>query len=337
MASELLSQRPVLDKGRTNRYLGIASEIQQSLKSKYYDKSNDCLFSSIEFYTDGTQGVLSFSTDDNPWEGSWANAIGPCFPVPDLQLKTARFIYTNWPKITKQGYGYCPWNTLSKVLSEYGMPDNEYEKMLSAEVKDALSLTVKYPMPGGLTEYNRQVESWRALPFSAGSLFFSMASQMISSLPDGIAVRASSNVDSITNFRYKLSSINAVASGKGDVTTSYILNGDTINFSLQIPENKLFPGINNLQVIRGEKNNDFRLFSSTAQLLNVSNSGKTIEYTFRSSVPIQLCFESGEKVKTIKITDNQLNSVIFTKSLINNGKMTLLEFNVNGEFRVRVN
>ncbi len=127
--------------------------------------------SSLEFYTDGTDGSLSFATDDNPWEGSWAVAIGPYFPTPDLQLKTARFIYANWPKITKQGYGYCPWNTLSKVLFEYGLSSSEYEQMLTAEIKDALSLTIKYPMPGGLTEYNRQTEGWRGLPFSAGSLF----------------------------------------------------------------------------------------------------------------------------------------------------------------------
>ncbi len=160
---------------------------------------------------------------------------------------------------------------------------------------------------------------------------------MISSLPDGIAVRASNKVDSISNFRYKLSSIQAVAKGKGDVVTSFLLNGDTIGYSLQIPENKLLSGKNSLDVLRGVKNDRFRLFSSTAQLINISSTGKTIEYTFRSSVPVQLYFESGEKVRVFEVIDNQHNKIDFTKSMINKEKITLLEFNANGEFRVRVN
>jgi hypothetical protein len=341
MASDLLSQRPGLDNGRKSRYLGIAVDIRNTLKSKFYDKANDCLFSSIEYYTDGTEGTLSFLGDTNPWEGSWAVAIGPYFPVPELQLKTARFIYTNWPVITKQGYGYCPWNTLSKVLTEYGLPAGEYEKMLFPEINDALSLTIKYPMPGALTEYNRQIESWRALPFTAGSLFFTMTSQMISSLPDGIAVRANSKVDSISNFRYKLSSINAKTKGKGDAIISYTLNGDTIFNSLQIPDNKLLPGNNFLELTRGEINTKCRLFSSTAQLLNITNSGKTIEYTFRSNVPSQVYFEglySDNEIKSgsIEILDNLGNKIDFIKSIMNNGKIALLECNTNGVFKIRV-
>jgi hypothetical protein len=336
MASDLLSQQPALDNGRRNKYLTIAEDIRNTIKTNFYDKSNDCLLSSIEYYTDGTEGTLTFLGDTNPWEGSWAVSVGPYFPAPELQLKTARFIYNNWPVITKQGYGYCPWNTLSKVLTEYGMTATEYEKMLYPEINDALKLTVKYPMPGALTEYNRQVESWRALPFSAGSLFFSMASQMITSLPDGLAVRASSKVDSICSFRYKLSTIQAKATGKGDVVDFYILNGDTICNTLQIPDNKLLPGSNDLDVYRCEVNNDFRLFSSTAQMLNVSNYDKTVEYTFRSNIPSQLYFEKARDSVPFNVIDSKGNKIDFTKSIINNGEITLLECNSHGVFKIRV-
>lgn len=336
MASDLLSQNPQLDKGRKQNYLNIAQEIKESISAKYYDKPNDCLLSSIEYYTDGTEGKLSFSTDDNPWEGSWANAIGPYFPAPDLQLKTVRFIYKTWPKITKQGYGYCPWNTLSKVLTEYGMPSEEYETMLSAEVKDALTLSAKYPMPGGLTEYNRQIESWRALPFSAGSLFFSMGAQMIASVPEGIAIRASNKVDSIRNFRYKLSTLNANASGNGDIVRYYILNSDTIFSSLQIPENKLLPGMNTIQVFRGNDSENFRLFSSTAQLLNMKESKSLAEYQFRTNVPWQLQFEQIGKAIKISVTDSKSKSINFTRTNINNGKQALLEGIQTGVFVVRI-
>lgn len=336
MASDLLSQRPDLDNGRKEKYLTIAGDIKETIHTKFYDKVNDCLFSSLEFYTDGTEGTLSFKADDNPWEGSWANAVGPYFPAPELQLKTARFIYKTWPVITKQGYGYCPWNTLSKVLTEYGLPSDEYERMLSPEIKDALSLTVKYPMPGALTEYNRQIEGWRALPFSAGSLFFSMVSQMITSLPDGIAVRANSKIDSITNYRYKLSSIQANGFGKGDIVDFYVLNGDTIFNSLQIPDNLLYAGRNTLKIIRAEKSEKFRLFSSTAKLLSISGRGKTLQFKFISTIPTQILFEHVEMATLIEIKDSHGNKVEYTAGTVNNSKITLIDCNPEGFFTVTV-
>ncbi len=334
MVADMLEQRPDLDNGRREKYLSIAFDVQNSVKTKFFDKTNDCLLSSIEYYTDGTEGMLTFLGDTNPWEGSWACAVGPYFPAPDLQLKTARFIYKNWPLITKQGYGYCPWNTLSKVLTEYGLSSEEYEKMLSPEINDALALTIKYPMPGALTEYNRQVESWRALPFSAGSLFFSMASQMISSLPDGLAVRANNKVDTVSNFRYKLSSLTGVSTGKGDVVASYTLNGDAIHGSLQIPDSRLLPGSNKLEVLRGGISESFRLFSSNAQLLNVEDNGKTLEYDFRCNVPVQLYFENWDKAVAFLIQDSEGKEVKYTKNFMNNGLITIVECNMNGAFKV---
>ncbi len=336
MASELLSQRSDLDKGRSAKYLAIANDVKSALNTVFFDKKNDCLYSGIEYFVDGTEEKLSFEQDVNPWEGSWATAIGPFFPVPDLQLKTARFIYKTWPVITKQGYGYCPWNTVSKVLTEYGMSSTEYETMLSAEIKDANTLSVKYPMPGGLTEYNRQLESWRALPFSAGSLFFSMASQMISSLPNGLAVRASNKVDSLLNFRYKLSTIQGVAKGNGDVVNAYIFNGDTIDNSLQLPESKLKSGNNYLTVIRGQQNETFRLFSSSVQLMNLSKNQNSLHYSFTGTIPAQIYLENAEKADAIELKDATGKAIEFTKVNINNNKTTLLEFYPKGDFSLNV-
>lgn len=334
MAAELLAQRPDVDKGHSVKYLQIASDLKKTISTEFYDKQNDCLYSGIEFYTDNTEGPLSMKVDANPWEGSWACAIGPFFPVPDLQLKTARVIYDTWPKITKQGYGYCPWNTISNVLYEYGMPSGQYRQMLAAEIKDAVTLTQKYPMPGGLTEYNTAPEGWRALPFSAGSLFFSMSAQMLRSLPSGIAVRASSNVDSILNFRYRLSSITGSAAGKGDKVGEYILNGEKISATLQIPENKLVPGKNYLQITRVEKNDAFRLYSSSAQLSDVSEVQNRITYTFNSILPVQIYFENADKAKTLEILNAKNEKIPYTKAGMNNTNITVLELDPKGTFRL---
>jgi len=336
MAAELLAQRPMMDKGHAKKYLDVANEIKNTLRNRFYDKANDCLYSSIEFYTDGTEGTLSMKADDNPWEGSWACSLGPFFPLPDLQLKTARIIYNTWPKITKQGYGYCPWNTLSEELYEYGMSGLQYQLMLTAEIKDANTLSVKYPMPGALTEYNTQMESWRGLPFSAGSFFYSMGAQMICSLPDGIAVRASNNVDSILNFRYKLSSIQAFASGQGDVVVSYHLNGENIPVTLQIPEYKLLPGQNTLQVERGDDYSQFRIYGSTARLLGVSQEHNTIVYSFQSEVPAQVYIENLKQAESLEVFNLNGEKVNFAKSDMSETRISLLEIEHAGTFIIKV-
>jgi hypothetical protein len=46
---------------------------------------------------------------------------------------------------------------------------------------------VKYPLRGALTEYQKDIESWRGLPFSAGSFLFALAGSLLQSLPAGLS------------------------------------------------------------------------------------------------------------------------------------------------------
>ena len=336
MMTELLSCRSDLDKGLSAQYLRIARELQETLRKVYYDKANDCLYSAIEFYADGTEGTLNFKTDNNPWEGSWACSVGPFFPVPDLQLKTARVIYSTWPKITKQGYGYCPWNTLGGMLYEYGLGSSRYEEMLSLEIKEANMLTRKYPMPGALTEYSTNPEGWRGLPFSAGSLFFSMSGHIIQSLPSGIAVRASEKVDSIKNFRYKLSSLSAFARGNGDEVETFRLNGEKIPYSLQLPESKLLPGPNVIEIERTRSFPGFRLYSSSATLHEISLAKDTVIYSFSSAVPVQLYVQNIEKAGSVRIEETPGRIIPFEPVCMPGTGITLIETNAGGKIKMKV-
>lgn len=288
MAASLLDQRQDLDSGRKQQYLAKAKLIRDNLRSQFVNDKGYFYADYLE-YTDGTGKWIDFAQSDY-WEYAWAVSLGPFYPLLDVQLNSARMVKKVWPTI--RGYGYCPWNTLSRMLKEYGMTDGEYEAMLRDEVNEALMLTKKYPMVGALTEYYKQGEGWRTLPFTAGSFFFSTASLMLQSLPCGIAVRASDRVDTIDNFQFRLSGISARAAGHGDVVTGFDLNGKPVEGTLQIPSSQLRAGQNQLNIKRGKSFPDFRLYSSTAELLNYEKRDGKLCYEFFSPVPVQLVFEN---------------------------------------------
>jgi len=52
-------------------------------------------------------------------------------------------------------------------------------KPCDQELREALMLTKKYPMPGMVTEYAESTDGLRGLPFSAGSLMAAACAQVV--------------------------------------------------------------------------------------------------------------------------------------------------------------
>jgi hypothetical protein len=210
----------------------------------------------------------------------------------------------------------------------------EYEEMLSEEVKDALTLTKKFVMQGAVTEYQKNLEGWRALPFQIGALYYSMTAQVIQSMPMGIGVRASSFVDSVYNYHYRLSKIMATQTGTGDVVQSFTINKKIIPHSLQIPQSVLRTGFNELKVMRCNYSDEFRLYSSTAELLDCYEQDNTVYYEFYNPVITQFIFDKFEKARSVKILNQDGTEISFSKTEIQN--KTLIEAQTDGDFRLVV-
>jgi len=331
MANVLLAQNPTFDNGRSIRYNTIATALKESLKTKYV-ASTGCLYSGYEIFSDGSEKWVPFGKECDYWETAWANSLGPYYPVPDIQLKSAHEVKNDWTKY--RNYGYCPWNTLSRYLYEYGISSGEYEKMLNEEIKDALTATKQFAMLGAVTEYQKEVEGWRALPFQIGALYYSITAQLIQSMPMGIGVRASNFVDSIHNYQYKQATINAIQNGAGDVVESFTINNMTVAHSLQIPQSQLRTGANNLTIQRSNASGEFRLYSSTAELFHCSKQNNTITYEFTNPVVTQFVFENFDKASSIKIIDTRGRETPYTKTTIQ--KMTMLEAQTKGDFKLVV-
>jgi hypothetical protein len=330
MAAIMLDQRPDLEDGQHEKFLGVAQAIQNTIRTKYVDP-NGHLYSGYLQFDDGTDKWQAFAKGADYWEYAWALSLGPFYPALDLQLRSARMVPDAWPKI--RTYGYCPWNTLSRILYEFGMPGTEYVTMLADEVREARMLTKKYPMPGALTEYNTGVEGWRSLPFTAGSFFYSVSAQIIQNMPLGIGVRASNNVDQMDNFQFRVSLFDAFASGDGEVVEGYSLNDRKITHTLQIPESLMRFGKNKLEIRRGHSFEDFRLYSSTAQLQDYSVTGDKISYHFFSPVQAALVFENFNRAE-ISVQDPSGNLIEYETIPLEKTGKTLVSVNSRGEFSV---
>ncbi len=330
MMQVILGQRPELKSRYTTKYSLIAADLKSSMLTKFVNPEKDIYYRAMYNYTDGSSEWLGVG--DNPWELSWAQSLGPYFPDINLSINTSKAIKKQWGDLGD--YGYCPWNCIANKLYEYGMSSSEYEKMLSDEIKDALLLTEKYPMPGGITEYRGQENNWRALPFSAGSFFFSISGQILQSLPMGLAVRASDKVDKISNFQYRLSKIQASARGSGDVVKSFTLNGEPVRFSLQIPNARLHSGQNTIEIVRTTENDAFRLYSSSAELLDIHLEDESVIYEFSNPIESEVIFENFHRKQGIQIIDKQKKLLSHKKESITGTNFTLLKIPSKGKFYV---
>jgi hypothetical protein len=189
-------------------------------------------------------------------------------------------------------------------------------------------------MKGAVTEYQKELEGWRALPFQIGGLYQSVTAQIIQNMPMGIGVRASNFVDSIHNYKFRSAVISAKQTGKGDVVKSYTINGKEIKHSLQIPSNALRIGTNSIDITRDTRSDQFRLYSSTAELLSCSSNGSGIQFEFTNPVVSQLVFENAGKLKSFNFTDKNGRELTFSKSDI--GNKLMIELDTKGDFNLEV-
>ncbi len=329
MLQVLMDQRdemPVFEK----KYSSVLNTITQTINGQFYNKEQDCYYMGYNYYDDGTTGYENI--DDNPWEYTWAVSLGPFFPDLPKAVKSARKVHQIWE--ADGDYGYCPWNTLSAMLYEYGMSSGDYQKMLQDEIKEAMMLTEKYPMPGALSEYRTHIESWRGLPFSAGSFLYSTASQMLKSLPFGLAVRASNNVDTITNFHFRISRINAYADGQGDAVEYCSINGRKVPYSLQIPETWLRQGNNRIEIKRTIQTNLFRLYASNIQLIDIDADEKQVVYSLSAAIPPQLVFNDLNDDYKINLVDRSGKPMKYEIESVPGTNKKLLKSDLKGEMKL---
>ncbi len=333
MARCLLAQRPDLGAGRKERYRDIARKLAKTLSSKFVAPDKQ-LYSLCMTYRDGSEEWIPWGPDCDHWEHAWAVSQGPFFPVPAKQLSGARLAVATWEDY--KSYGYCPWNVLARSLAEHGMSSEDYAAMLKDEISEAMLLTEKYPLRGALTEYHGQTESWRGLPFSAGSLIVSNASQLLQTQALGLTVRGGSCVDQLENFQWRLSRIDAEAEGKTTGVTEYELNGACVKACLQIPERLLIPGRNKLKIKRGNAAVPVRIYSSDAALVGYTENSTSLTADFDSPVEKTISIERLENAESSRIFSADGKELDFANTTLPDTPLSALHCPHPGRIRIEL-
>jgi hypothetical protein len=332
MADAILDASPALRARAAGRYAALARRLAEAIDSKFLGPEG-VYRGDLLVFADGAREWVDFPQADY-WEYAWAVSSGPFLPNLPAAVRSARMAARMWPGI--RDYGYCPWNTLSRFLKEYGLPSEAYRKMLSDEVREALLETPKYPMRGALTEYYKWTDGWRGLPFSAGTFILSAAACLLQPLPMGLAVRASDLVDRIDNFHWRSARIDAAAGGRGDVVAAASINGRPLVGTLQVPETALRMGRNRIEVTRGQSFGGVRLYGSTAALITAEATKDRLTWHFASPADAQVVVEGFDRTKRIRALDAAGKAVEFRAEPLPDTGLTVLSLAAAGDFTVTV-
>lgn len=326
------------DDSRIARYTKLSKKLRTTLTTRFVNEDDFYRADRVRF-ADSSMGWIEFQ-DADYWKYAWAVSVGPFFPDWNIALRSARMVREVWPTI--RNYGYCPWNTMSRFLKENGMDTATYCEMLQPEVDEALLDSAKFPLRSALTEYFQDVEGWRGLPFSAGTFMFTLSSLLLQSLPCGLAVRANDFVRETRDFRFRYTRLDATYVGHGDVVQSWTLNGETVEHTLQIPENRLRNGRNVIAVQSGESCDAFRLHYSSASLLRVEaeiasndeSSTRSASYHFHSAIPCNLIFENYDNATSVVAHQADGTEFVLRPVAVEGTDKTELHLDTCGNFMV---
>lgn len=278
------------------RYGNRADAFQASLAQVFVDPDGRP-YSHWAFYTDGTDEKVALNLYETDfWEYTWAQAQGPFFPLSTAQRVGAQLVLDQWPQNEKRGYGLCPWNVLNRFLyRERLLSPGQADDHLRDEVAEALTVTEKYPMTGALHEDHCNPHTHRALPFTAGSFIAAVTGRLLLPLAQGLAIGSGALTRALRDYRYQLAAIDVECAGEGGDITEWRLNGEVFRNTLQIPEMRLVPGRNRIEVNRATGPADTaagpRLLFSDALLLDAQEDGAQTRWRFASAVPAELVFD----------------------------------------------
>lgn len=338
MASILLGELNPRGCEKIEKYVEISIKIKNKINKQWIDEEG-YLYSSYNRYTDGTYSWCPFGERGDYWEHAWATSLGPFFPAPTLQLKTARMILERWPQ--EKEYGFTPWNTMLRFARDLGMNDQDYASLLQPEIDDAMTVSNRYPMQCALGEYSdsinneaRMFQAWRALPFTAGSLFYSVTSLIVHSLPMGIAVRGSGLIDKVKKYYFQTACIDVHASGEGEYVGAVFVNGRPLVGTLQIPSSWLRTGSNSIDLERSWKYDKSTLVGSTAELIDVCQDEDDLRFTMRSTIPTQFFVAGLSALKGVKVESGSETIQLDVSPIGETDEYTLLEAATRGEFEL---
>lgn len=324
---------------RIERYLALAAKVAETLATRYVDPETGCYYTDYVILDDGTKRWVRFTDEDvkpDYWEYAWANSAGPFIPHKEIARRSAAYTIEKWPGI--RSYGWCPWNTMTRALNEFGLPAARVRELIDPEVGEALTEARKYPMVGALTEYSGATEGWRPLPFTAGSFWLMLAARVLAGLPFGVAVRPGGVATEVQDFRFRSSRLFARVEGEGDSVGGLTIDGQPLRGTLQIPENRLLAGRQEVVIETSSDPEGFALVASDLRLLRVEELSEGFAYEVDAPIPGSLLFNAPKAVAKISLLSQAPDSAasVVALELMADDTRGLLKIASPGRYRVEI-
>jgi len=133
----------------------------------------------------------------------------------------------------------------------------------------------------------------RPQAFSVGPWLATMTGLGLRRLPFGLAVRANGTLEEITDYRYRGSSLHVTFTGQGE-WAALRLNGRDVPGTLQMPEDFLRDGENDVEVCAGPPRGGPVLVESTVRLNAVERAEGAVTYTVETYGKNVLAFRGVE-------------------------------------------
>jgi len=329
----LIQASPDATTEKVDSYNQLAQLLETNIATTLID-SQGIYRAGILILEDGEKLVIDDFRNLDLWEYVWAITVGPFLPNLDASLKSCNFVKEAWP--TVDGYGLCPWNTMSRLMREYNLGDQAYEEMLKLEIRDALTYTEKYPMVGASTEYVGRSLDLRGLVFIFGSLMMSLHSLILYTTPSGLGVRASQLVDKVENYHYKNYRIHAQSEGPGEDVASWTMNGKQVCASLQIPTSLFLSGKNEILIQRCEKSTQARLRSTTAELIDVVEAQGKVTFSARCQTQSEFIFDHSDAIGLLSVVDGAGNPVETTQTKLTEADVLVIKTEAVGTIQIEI-
>lgn len=133
----------------------------------------------------------------------------------------------------------------------------------------------------------------RPQAFSVGPWLATMTGLGLRRLPFGLAVRANDTLEEIADYKYRNSSLHITFAGRGE-SAMLRLNGDDVPGTLQVPENLLRDGANEVEVRPAPPPTEPLLVESTVRLYAVERYESGTSYDVEAQGKNVLAFRGAE-------------------------------------------
>lgn len=270
------------------------------------------------------------------WDYVWGLSLPPFEPTRPEKYRNLREQLREDMMTTEKGYFLCVYFALLTSMDTEIHDEDKItaamDQLVEYSIKPGKYLPMPYAMPEmfNISEEN-PYHDVRPLVYSIAPWLSAVTNLGIHRLPFGIAARGTRYLENLSNYEYKDALINVRFKGTGE-TVKLLLNGEELQSTLQLPEDRLIKGENTLIVKMEEKPlSPNQLVASTVQLISAVEADKP-EFKIKAYGKNVLTFKN--LMGSVMVRNLEGNPTEYERMELD--PFTYVEFPGRGEFLISI-